>query len=282
MEVAGHYGFDRFVSMSPLEEAVGLIRDWPGRFQFIAVPQWGNNSIDDWLRRIEAFYNLGSRMVKFHMAPGTMAARGWHLDSPELRPIFQEIMARKMGIMTHVGDPDTWYAGRYSDAAKFGTREEHNGMLEHVLEEYRGIPWVGAHMGGNPENLGRLQYLLDKFPDYNLDCSATRWVLRELGLHRDASREFFIRNQNRILFGTDQVTGDDRGWDFLASRFWCHRKMWETAYLGTIPIFDPDMPEDNQPLIRGLALPDATLQKLYHDNAFRFLQNLGADMAGWE
>ena len=57
-------------------------------------------------------------------------------------------------------------------------------------------------------------------------------------------REFVIRNQNRLLWGSDQVSGDGRGWDFLASRWWCHRKLWETAYDATSPIFDPDLPED--------------------------------------
>ena len=43
--------------------------------------------LDDWLRRIEAFYNLGSRIIKFHMAPGTMNMRKWKLDSPDMRRI---------------------------------------------------------------------------------------------------------------------------------------------------------------------------------------------------
>src|SRR5436190_21116264 len=94
---ARHYGIDCFVSMTPLEEVVGLLRDWPGRIHFIAVPQWmyyGSDYISDWLRRIEMFYNLGSRIVKFHVAPGTMAARGYRLDSPVLAPIFKEIRGR--------------------------------------------------------------------------------------------------------------------------------------------------------------------------------------------
>src|SRR5688572_19913393 len=40
-EAAAHYGIDRFLTMTPLEEAMGLQRDWPGRVQFIAVPRWG-------------------------------------------------------------------------------------------------------------------------------------------------------------------------------------------------------------------------------------------------
>ena len=67
----------------------------------------------------------------------------------------------------------------------------------------------------------------------------------------------------------------------FASRFWTHRKLWETAYIGPTPIFDPDLPEDRQPILRGLALPDETLQKLYHDNAINFLAKIGVSFGGW-
>jgi hypothetical protein len=291
-DAAAHYGIDCFFSMTPLEEVAGLLRDWghsggiPGRLQFIAVARWGEQSspqawVDDFLLRLEAFYNLGSRIVKFHSAPGTMVMRGVRLDSPLLRPVFREAVARGMGIMTHLGDPDTWYHGKYADTSKYGSREEHYAMWEGVMREYPGVPWVGAHMGGNPEDLGRLQDLLDRFPDLVLDCSATRWMVREISARRDPAREFFIRNQDRILFGSDQVSGDDRGFDFLASRWWAHRKLWETAYVGPSPIFDPDLPEDHQPMLRGLALPDAVVQKMYHDNPVKHLAKLGLAVGGW-
>jgi predicted TIM-barrel fold metal-dependent hydrolase len=278
-ESARHYGIDRFMTMSPLEEAVGLARDYGDKIQFITVPKFQDPTVfwvDDWLRRLEAFYNLGSRMVKFHMAPGTMNTRKWRLDSPEIRRIIDEALSRRMMIMSHVGDPDTWYNGKYSDTAKFGTREEHYRMWESVLATIpRETIWVGAHLGGNPENLARLQDLLDRYPNLYLDCSATRWMVREISARRDQAREFFIRNQDRILFGSDQVSGDERGFDFLSSRFWAHRKLWETAYIGPTPIFDPDLPEDRQPILRGLALPDTVLQKLYHDNAMKVLKSAG-------
>lgn len=282
MQVAEQFGFTHVVSMSPLEEAVRIQREWGGRIQFIAVPQWqdpGPFAMDNWLRRVDAFANMGSRICKFHMAPGTMQSRGVRLDSPPVRRIMAEARARGMALMTHVGDPDTWYATRYSDSAKFGTREDHYKMWEAALEEYRDWPWLGAHLGGNPEDLGRLQNLLDRFPNLHLDCSATRWISREISARRDAAREFFIRNADRIIFGTDQVTNDERGWDFLASRFWVHRKLWETTYTGPGPILDPDLPEDRQPILRGLALPTDVLVKLYHTNGMNFLKRVGIDLA---
>jgi predicted TIM-barrel fold metal-dependent hydrolase len=275
---ADHYGIDRFLTMTPLEEALTLYRLYPRRLHFIAIPRWQEPSpfwLDEWLRRIEAFYNLGSGVVKFHMAPGTMSTRKWRLDSPPMRRLLDETVARGMIIMTHVGDPDTWYRAKYANREQYGTRDEHYAMWESVLHDYRHHPWVGAHLGGNPEDLARLQHLLDTYPNLYLDNSATRWMVREISARRDQARDFFIRNAERILFGTDQVSGDDRGFDFLASRFWSHRKLWETAYTGPSPIFDPDLPEDQQPHIRGLALPDEVLQTIYHDNAVKLLARVG-------
>ncbi len=62
-EAADHYGIDCFVTMSPLEEALCLARNYPGRLQFIAIPHWPNMTLDDWLRRLEMFYNIGSRIL---------------------------------------------------------------------------------------------------------------------------------------------------------------------------------------------------------------------------
>ena len=112
-----------------------------GRVQFIAIPKWAEVNYDDWLRRVEMFYNIGSRIIKFHMAPGTMHARGWRLDSPGIRHVMQEAVDRNMILMSHVGDPDTWYNSKYADSAKYGTRELHFQIWESMLAEYKHHPW---------------------------------------------------------------------------------------------------------------------------------------------
>jgi Amidohydrolase len=100
-------------------------------------------------------------------------------------------------------------------------------------------------------------------------------MAREISARRDAAREFVIKNQNRLLWGSDQVSQDGRGFDFLASRWWVHRKLWETDYNGPNPTLDPDVPADKQPVLHGLALPVEVLQKIYHDNAVRLLGSIG-------
>jgi predicted TIM-barrel fold metal-dependent hydrolase len=277
-----HYGIDAFCSMTPLEEAVRVKRDLGDRVHFITIPKWGNESpfwVDDWLRRLESFYNLGSRIIKFHMAPGTMARANFNLEHPGIQRVIKEAVARNMILMSHVGDPDLWYQNKYTEHAKYGIRQLHYEIWEGQLREHRDRVWIGAHFGGNPENPGRLQQLLDTYPNLYLDMSATRWMVREVSIRRDAMRDFVIRNQDRLLWGSDQVSGDNRDFDFLASRLWCHRKLWETAHIGPSPIVDPDLDEYHQPILRGLALPDEVLQKIYHDNTVRVLGRYGIQFA---
>jgi hypothetical protein len=154
-------------------------------------------------------------------------------------------------------------------------------MWEGLLEEYRGVPWVGAHMGGNPEDLHRLQGLLDRFPDLWLDCSATRWMVREVSARRDAAREFFVRNQDRIIFGSTRSAATTAGSTSSPAASGPTASCGRPPTPAPAPIFDPDLPPDRQPTLRGLALPDAVLQKMYHDNATRFMANIGITFGGW-
>ena len=249
------------------------------------MPKWADESpdwVDDWLIRMEAFYNLGSRIVKFHSSPGTMAQRGVRLHDAEFRPLLREVAGRKMAIMTHIGDPDLWYAGKYGATPelqkKFGTRDEH---YQDVGRSSRRIPRDPldrrasrrqprrpAAAAATPRSLPR--------PVARLLAQPAGWSARSVSRRRRGAANSSSATRTASCSAPTRSAGDDRGFDFLASRFWCHRKLWETAYIGPSPIADPDLPDDAQPTLRGLALPDAVLQKLYHDNAERFLSSVGA------
>ena len=275
------YGVDHTVTMTPLEEAVRLVRGPHGdRVTLIAVPEWAPHGYDEepFWRRVAAYRNLGCRVVKFHLAPGTMAKSGLKLGSERLRRYVHRAIDLGLIVMSHIGDPRAWYDSpdRYGGDPEFwGTRDQHYDAWETLLEETRGHPWWAAHLGGNPEDLPRLQRMLDSYPDLTLDLSATRWMVREVSERRDAARAFVIRNQDRLMWGSDQVSQDARGFDFYASRWWCHRKLWETAHVGPSPIRDPDAP-GGVATLRGLALGDGVLGKLYRQNVLRLLTRVGA------
>jgi hypothetical protein len=134
-------------------------------------------------------------------------------------------------------------------------------------------------MGGHPEDLDHLQGLFDRHPNLHLDCSATKWMVRELSKHPGEFAAFCRRNPGRVLFGSDNVAdAATMSFDLLASRYWALRVLLETDYHGSSPIEDPDllhavsgqptqMPADAQhptATIHGARLDPTTLASIYH------------------
>ena len=281
-DAADCFGIDHTITMTPLDEAVRLQAGPYGeRTTLIAVPNWqpGGYDADNFWPLVDGYRNLGCRVVKFHLAPGTMQKSGLFLGSDRLRDYLNRTIDRGMVIMSHIGDPQTWYDSpdRYGGDPEFwGTRDDHYDAWEAHLDATRGHPWWGAHLGGWPENLPRLRHLLSTYPDLMLDLSATKWIVRAVAENRDEHRRFVLDFADRLMWGSDQVSQDLRGFDFFASRWYAHRLLWETGHVGESPIADPDA---SPPMLRGLDLPPDVLQKLYRDNVRRFLSRVDVSLA---
>ncbi|MFN3166876.1 MAG: amidohydrolase family protein [Phycisphaeraceae bacterium] len=301
LDVCDAYGVERCWTMTGLDNVQpirdSLPHDRRGRIQFICVPDYNkrdlpNTFTTDWLKDIEAFYALGSRIIKFWAAPrGRDFAPGPDnallLDSPIRLQGFK--LAYDLGyrvFMTHVGDPDTWFQTAYADASKYGTKADQFKPLERLLDQYDDVTWIGAHMGGNPEDLDWLHDFLARHPNYVVDTSATKWQVRELSKTPTRLRAFVEANPGRVLFGSDIVAGPmnsgpnpddpaaDHGFDLYASRYWALRTLWETGYQGPSPIVDPDLhkvdpsvDEKATAALHGAALPVSLLKDVYHTNA---------------
>ncbi|MEX1017343.1 MAG: amidohydrolase family protein [Phycisphaeraceae bacterium] len=290
-EVAALFGITKTWSMSQLEEVDALRVRFGDRIAFIAVPNYAARDepgtfTTDWLKRIEGFAAKGVKVCKFWAAPRglDMDPDALRLDSPARRE--QMRLARSLGMMfmTHVADPDTWFATHYKDASRYGTKREHYEPLERLLDDFGDVPWLAAHMGGYPENLPFLQRLLDTYENLHLDTSATKWMVRELSKHPSEFADFCQRNKGRVLFGTDIVaTRDNRDFDLYASRYWALRTLMETDHHGPSPIVDPDLPLIDPSLpehataeLHGAKLDDATLRSVYHDAAQSLLEGWAA------
>jgi len=304
--IAKAYGVEKTFSMTRLEDLPALRERFGNAIEFIAVPDWyaadkraGHGS--DYLARIEKYHELGTRIVKFWNAPrfidfGLEAGDKDLLALDGSMRIEQMKLAERLGMicMTHVADPDTWFAAKYTDHARYGRKLDHYTPLRRVLDRFA-MPWIAAHLGGFPEDLDFLDRLLEAHPNLNLDTSATKWMVRELGRHsRDEVVSFLEKWRGRIMFGTDTVTTDEHlhqgdklsemgkkaasresAHDLYASRYWALRMMWEGSGEVVSPISDPDLamveptkytPHD-APMLRGLDLPPDLLRVLYRDAA---------------
>ncbi len=319
-EVMDLYGVSTVVSQTRWEDA-HAVRDALGdRIRFVAIPRYdkpprseaiGKGFLDE-IRRWHA--EFGSRIIKLWAAPrlidlmqGPGEADLVWLDSPPRRAAVELAQSLGMMVMVHVGDPDTWFATKYADATKYRRKIDHYAGFERMLDDYPG-PWMAAHMGGWPENLGFLDGLLSRHPNLVLDTSATKWIVREISKHpRDRMISFLAKWSGRILFGSDIVTEEAHltpktgptpgrifadlasspaeAFDLYASRYVALRTMWETGYQGESPIADPDLmmvepgkyDEMSAPPLRGLALPAAMLRVLYDSASMAtVMRHLGA------
>lgn len=310
-EVASLYGVRRVYSMTRRDE-IPRVREALGEMiRFIAVPNFtehagGRAFREGYLEDIEAFHALGARIVKFWAAPRSRDV-GAEVGDPDLLSLDNEWRIRcmelaerlEMMFMVHIADPDTWFATKYSDASRYGTKRQQYEPLERALDRF-GAPWIAAHMGGWPEDLAFLDGLLSRHDNLYLDTSATKWMVRELSRHsRDELIGFLRRWKGRVLFGSDLVTTDqhltdeagprgmghlastsEEAFEVYASRYWALRTLWETGYEGESNIADPDLmmldpdrhDEMSAPALVGKALPEDLLRSLYHDAAHDLLE----------
>jgi hypothetical protein len=277
LEVAAEFGITRTYTMClpddipPLRERFGDTLGFNG-----SITKKLEEPDDVAYRLLDRFLELGVSIIKFWSAPRGRE-RGLFVDAPWRIEAARRARAAGVRIaMVHVADPDVWFRGMYADAAKFGTKPEQYVGLERMLQMFPDMTWIGAHMGGDPEHPDHLEVLLERYPNFYLDTSATKWQVREVSPRHDAVRGVICRHPDRFLFGSDLVTRHHLEREHYVSRYWCQRTLWESDWFGRSPIADPDYThsegEPATPLLQGLALPQDALEKVYHHNARRLLK----------
>jgi hypothetical protein len=281
LEVAAEFGIQRTITMCFADDIPPLRERFGDRLGFNgSIAKKSIDEPDDAAYRLlDRFLELGVEIIKFWSAPrgrerGLLVDAPWRIEAAK--------RARAAGvriIMVHVADPDAWFQTVYTDVGKFGTKADHYVGFERMMQRFPDITWIGAHMGGDSEHPDHLEALLEKYPHLLLDTSATKWQVREVSRHRDAIRDLVCRRPDRFLFGSDLVTRHALPREHYVSRYWCQRTLWESNWQGPSPIADPDYRpgpgEPGQLWLRGVALPDDVLRKVYHENAVNLLGTSG-------
>jgi hypothetical protein len=132
-------------------------------------------------------------------------------------------------------------------------------------------------MSGDLERAGRL---LDQYPNvcYDLAPGSEMYnnFTRANGHARGQSgaRDFFLRYQDRLIYGTDTTTGQmerdgDLGLDQALNRQWAVRTFLETDRAFTPPQGLERWLEPDLSAFQGLVLPREVLSKIYRANLER-------------
>ncbi len=201
------------------------------------------------------------------------------IDDPDLDPVWQAAARLGVPVFIHTADPQEFWQPidyeneRWLELALFPNRryppEQFPGFeqlmteRDNLLRRHPQTTFVIAHMGWHANDLGRLGRLLDELPNVYTEVGA---VLYDIGRQPRVARDFFIRFQDRILFGKDSFQPEEY------SYFW---RVFETRddYFNYYRDYHASWK------LYGLDLPDEVLKKLYFRNALRILPGMPAD--GW-
>ena len=197
------------------------------------------------------------------------------MDDPELDAVWQTAGRLGIPVFVHTGDPAEFFEPldfenerwlemaifpnrRFNDRSRFPEFNELMEERDRMLERHPNTTWVLAHMSWYTQDLGRLGELFDRFPNVYAEVGA---VLYDLGRQPRFARDFFIKYQDRILFGKDSFQPDEYPY------YW---RVFETED----EYFDYYRDYHAFWKLYGMGLPDEVLRKVYYENALRIIPDM--------
>jgi len=118
--------------------------------------------------------------------------------------------------------------------------------------------FIVAHMGWHANDLARLGAMFDRMPNLSTEVGA---VLYDIGRQPRAAHDFFVKYQDRIMFGKDAYQPDEYPY------YW---RVFET----NDEYFDYYRDYHAFWKLYGIGLPDGVLRKLYYQNALKLTPGL--------
>jgi hypothetical protein len=277
LDIGAEFGIVQTVTMCPADDVTPLRERFGDTLLFNAMihKRTADETDEQALQNLERFLEAGIKIVKLWSAPRGRE-RGLFIDAPwRIEAVKRARSAGVRIVMVHVADPDVWFRTVYADAAKFGTKADQYVGLEKMMQLFPDLIWIGAHMAGDSEHPDHLQDLLERYPYFYIDTSATKWQVREVSPRAEAHRALLCKFPDRFLFGTDLVTRHQLTREHYVSRYWCQRTLWESDWVGPSPIADADYTSMEggppTPLLCGVGLPAHVVEMVYYANAHRLL-----------
>jgi uncharacterized protein len=196
------------------------------------------------------------------------------VDDPRLDPIWEKCGELKIPVLIHSGEPiaffdkmdntnERWlelklHPDRARPSSKYPSWKQVMSEQHHIFTKHRNTIFIAAHFGWLANNLDALGNLLDTLPNVYTEFAA---VLEEIGREPKRGRSFFLKYQDRILFGKDTWSVPEYGFYF---------RMLETDD----EYFPPLRKYHAFWNMYGLGLPDDVLKKIYYKNALKLFPQI--------
>ncbi len=231
------------------------------------------------------------------------AGRFVQIDDPIFDPILAAIARANRALLAHVGDPlRNWLTldagGRYSAWYTEGATEVRNRVgafhgevsyndliraRDRMLAKHPTLRVIGCHMGSMEHDVDEVARRLDRFPNFAVETSSALSHL--MGQSRDKVRAFFTRYQDRIIYGADISGGliptrylidmsriNDR---WTTEEVANEKRVLLQRYRNDLAYYATDQETVRRDYtVRGLALPEPILRKLFFENAVRWIPGI--------
>lgn len=252
----------------------------PGRFLTFALLNYNGIDDDDWgqreAKRLEESFGAGAKGLKIHKSLGLgyryKNGKLMPVDDPKLDPVWEMCARYNRPVMIHTADPEAFFTPldnfneRWHELGahpnwlfhgdRFPSREELLAQRNRAIAEHPKTTFICAHFANNPEDVAMVGKWLDTYPNMYIDIDAR---ISELGRQPYTARKFFLKYQDRIMFGTDTTPNRE------AYRMYYRFLETDDEY------FDCASGHHRQGfwMIYGVFLPKNVLAKIYYKNADR-------------
>lgn len=221
---------------------------------------------------LKLFKQLG---LEYRNPDGSFVA----IDDSRFDPIWEACAQLGWPVIMHTADPSAFFdpidannerleeLERHPEWAfpspPFPSRDSLHAARNRVLEKHPKTRFIAAHLGNDGENLAQTQAWLDRYPNLYVEIASR---ISELGRQPRVAKKFIEANADRILFGTDGPWPEQR-----LRLYWRFLETDDDA----LPYSEKDPPPQGLWSIYGIQLDDATLRKIYHENAIRLIPRIG-------
>lgn len=230
-------------------------------------------------RQAEALQAAGCDGVKMLEGKPTSRKRiPYRMDDPLYDRYYGFMQEAGIPILWHVADPDTFWdpllispsakqqGWDYSDGT-FPAREQLYEEIDGVLRKFPRLRVIFAHFYFLSKEADRAERFLDRWPNVSFDLTPGAEMYRNFSKDPERWRAFFIKYQDRIVFGTDNMPpyGERASRrDGMLDKVRMMRQFLETT--GTFEGFGTATSRT----VIGVGLPLETLTRIYSLNFERY------------
>ena len=260
-------------------------KNFPNRFVIFTNVDFSKISEAGWSAKAVAkltddVKNHGAKGLKVYKNLGLNVKENGKLvpvNDPRIDAIWEKCGELGIPVIIHTADPapfwqpmngfnERWlelktHEGRKRNVSKGDFSWEELMEQQHdVFKKHPKTTFINAHMGWYPNDLHKLDSLMDIFPNMYAEIGA---VIAELGRQPRAAKKFFEKRQDRILFGKDSYVPDEYATYFRVleteDEYFPYHKKYHAFWR-----------------MYGLGLSDDILKKVYYKNALKIIPNLDA------